>query len=548
MQENSQQEQLSLLETEPGFTLPQQIVDEALCLGGNKRNSVLRICAKFKKDKGLAENTIFLREEYGTGGRGLYIGDQPVSMWFDGTGVRIVQGRSVEKSAGHISLTWEQAAKRVMELLTLGRYLPKKELKRADEAERAEIAGSLYFFFRDDYQNLPQEWKAEGSGAQEVQAHIIDMLSREEGIEDILQRLRAAIEDFRQDPPERRILHDPERLLQDVSDLKRIPLVFETQETARELPRRFITDDEIAEFFQNFIHVTDNKYRTYLYFQKERSNQERGKFLSEIFGTGGSYPGMSGTDDSGEWHDRKGIALSRGSIAAPYDKVLISWTKAAKYIGSMIEQDRYLPPEEKAYLPEYERKEAEREQKQEEARLLREAEERIAKRTREQERERRESAGYDYSLGTEVFLSTGTHTILGITDDAVTVNDEKYPLLTKEIPRGDFDRMLRQDSRNDGLMTESQEATESPYAYAVNDTVYLDGTAFRITQITDNEVQLLDPALSHPVFRAENKETFQHLLEQDERNAKYMPEMSHRAIAKTNLVEDSDDVPESTPP
>lgn len=548
LQENSPQEQLSLLETEPGFTLPQQIVDEALCLGGNKRNSVLRICAKFKKDKGLAENAAFLREEYGTGGRGFYTDNQPVSMWFDGTGVRIVQGRSVEKAAGHISLTWEQAAKRVMELLTLGRYLPKKELKRADEAERAEIAGGLYFFFRDDYQNLPQEWKAEGSGAQEVQAHIIDMLSREEGIEDILQRLRAAIEDFRQDPPERRILHDPERLLQDVSDLKRIPLVFETQETARELPRRFITDDEIAEFFQNFIHVTDNKYRTYLYFQKERSNQERGKFLSEIFGTGGSYPGMSGTDDSGEWHDRKGIALSRGSIAAPYDKVLISWTKAAKYIGSMIEQYRYLPPEEKAYLPEYERKEAEREQKQEEARLLREAEERIAKRTREQERERRESAGYDYSLGTEVFLSTGTHTILGITDDAVTVNDEKYPLLTKEIPRGDFDRMLRQDSRNDGLMTESQEATESPYAYAVNDTVYLDGTAFRITQITDNEVQLLDPALSHPVFRAENKETFQHLLEQDERNAKYMPEMSHRAIVKTNLVEDSDDVPESTPP
>ena len=257
---------------------------------------------------------------------------------------------------------------------------------------------------------------------------------------------------------------------------------------------------------------------------------------------------MSGTDDSGEWHDRKGIALSRGSIAAPYDKVLILWTKAAKYIGGMIEQDRYLTPEEKAYLPEYERREAEREQKQEEARLLREAEERIAKRTREQERERRESAGYGYSLGTEVFLPTGTHTILGITDDTVTVNDEKYPLLTKEIPRGDFNRMLRQDSRNDGFMAESQEAKESPYAYAVNDTVYLNGTAFRITQITDNEVQLLDPALSYPVFRAENKETFQHLLEQDERNAKYMPEMSHRAITKTNLAEAPDDVPESTPP
>lgn len=53
---------------------------------------------------------------------------------------------------------------------------------------------------------------------------------------------------------------------------------------------------------------------------------------------------------------------------------------------------------------------------------------------------------------------------------------------------------------------------------SVGDTVYLDDTAFRVEQITDREVQLRDPTLAYPIFRAENRENFERMLSQDERN------------------------------
>ena len=55
--------------------------------------------------------------------------------------------------------------------------------------------------------------------------------------------------------------------------------------------------------------------------------------------------------------------------------------------------------------------------------------------------------------------------------------------------------------------------------YKDGDTVYLDDTAFSVEQITDKEVQLRDPAIAYPIFRAENRENFERMLSQDERNA-----------------------------
>ena len=55
--------------------------------------------------------------------------------------------------------------------------------------------------------------------------------------------------------------------------------------------------------------------------------------------------------------------------------------------------------------------------------------------------------------------------------------------------------------------------------YAVGDTVYLDNTTFEITEVGALNVQLRDPALRYPVFRAESRENFERLLRRDERNA-----------------------------
>ena len=67
-------------------------------------------------------------------------------------------------------------------------------------------------------------------------------------------------------------------------------------------------------------------------------------------------------------------------------------------------------------------------------------------------------------------------------------------------------------------VVEASASEEPKWNYQVGDTVYLDDTAFRVEQITDREVQLRDPTLAYPIFRAENRENFERMLSQDERN------------------------------
>ncbi len=56
-------------------------------------------------------------------------------------------------------------------------------------------------------------------------------------------------------------------------------------------------------------------------------------------------------------------------------------------------------------------------------------------------------------------------------------------------------------------------------SYQVGDTVYLEGDPYTITEISDNQVEMLPPGLIYPVYRLESKETFERLLIQDDRNS-----------------------------
>ena len=77
--------------------------------------------------------------------------------------------------------------------------------------------------------------------------------------------------------------------------------------------------------------------------------------------------------------------------------------------------------------------------------------------------------------------------------------------------------------------------------YAVGDTVYLDNTPFEITEVGALNVQLRDPALRYPVFRAESREIFERLLRRDERNAAigaYLSNVFAASDADTMTLED----------
>ena len=63
-----------------------------------------------------------------------------------------------------------------------------------------------------------------------------------------------------------------------------------------------------------------------------------------------------------------------------------------------------------------------------------------------------------------------------------------------------------------------EDTTSAALPYRVGQRVYLDDTEFTITEIRENEVQLQDPSLVYPIFRAESKSRFEFLLQQDDRN------------------------------
>ncbi|WP_300810598.1 DUF3849 domain-containing protein [uncultured Acetatifactor sp.] len=66
--------------------------------------------------------------------------------------------------------------------------------------------------------------------------------------------------------------------------------------------------------------------------------------------------------------------------------------------------------------------------------------------------------------------------------------------------------------------------------YKVGDTVTIEGTEFIIENISDREVQLRDPALFYPIFRAESRENFERLLAEETENT--LPEPERKIPAK----------------
>lgn len=118
----------------------------------------------------------------------------------------------------------------------------------------------------------------------------------------------------------------------------------------------------------------------------------------------------------------------------------------------------------------------------------------------------------------------GTHEADGFRYDGAAV----YDIQDKKFVRivGDFpDARAAQDiAEINAPETDSSAEFELPERdptgppYSVGDTVYLENTPYNITEIRDHEVQLLDPSLAYPIFRAEPKATFEYLLQQDYRN------------------------------
>jgi len=204
--------------------------------------------------------------------------------------------------------------------------------------------------------------------------------------------------------------------------------------------------------------VQDGKYRIYLHFQQNASAKENADFLKKEYGTGGRASARPDLDID-EWHDAKGITLTRGKRTGPEAKILLPWMKVQKRIGELIAADRYLNEKEKEHLPAYRQQMEERRQQLAEEVYAREILNREPAPAEAKPRSR-ENAHYAFSLGSTVYIGADEYEVLAFDNSTVQLRDVSFPLFSKALARSDFERMLRENPLNDHLIT--GQAPEQP--------------------------------------------------------------------------------------
>ena len=219
-----------------------------------------------------------------------------------------------------------------------------------------------------------------------------------------------------------------------------------------------IPQEDIDAILQQGSGVQDGKYRIYLQFQQNAFAKENADFLKKEYGIGGRAPVLIGADID-EWHDGKGIALTREKRTGPEAKILLPWMKVQKRIGELIAADRYLNEKEKEHLPAYRQQMEERRQQLDEEAYAREILNREPAPAKP-EPSSRENAYYAFYLGSTVYIGADEYEVLAFDNSTVQLRDVSFSLFSKELARSDFERMLRENPLNDHLIT--GEAPEQP--------------------------------------------------------------------------------------
>ena len=345
--------QLSLF---PKWEASQQIIDETLCIGANERKSLLDICARFMKDKSVEENAEWLKEHYGTSGTGFFFEGRRIAVWYDENGIRIGEGDTAQRSTATV-VTWEQAAKRIRELLDLGRYMPQSLIDQVVDYEYKEIAENLLYITSDfSDRSAPYNQTVMGvvnqrGGYPDMTERLVALLKEPDTLAQIVDEWKVFTAAHKENPDLLRFRwYRPQKWLERLQDLQREPVIFQAAEGFEPKREHFITKDELDMLLRGSERRSDFRLGVYAFYRTHKDQKEREKYLRDKFGTGG------GTTDGNGYgnHDGKGYSFSRGDIMKPFAKISLSWAQVANRIKELIAQGKFLTDKDKEGMADFE--------------------------------------------------------------------------------------------------------------------------------------------------------------------------------------------------
>ena len=344
--------------------IPEEVVDEILRTGGNRKASQLRIIYNFMSEQTPKEYTEFVKREYRKGGKGFQIDGNEYSVWFDETGMQIAVGHTVtDQILDKAFLSWEDVSGRIHQLLDQGEYAPQSVLDAARSNAVKEHAQALAYMKGDmaegvaeivfDEEDLPHL----RSIYPEITDYLEEKLEDPQWLSELNERLDALAEAYEENHSIMRFHHyNPVNISKQFQKFADEIIPYQARDgfAWKEHPM-FITQDEIDAYLAGGGAYSQGRLRTYSFYLLHEDERARTGFIKEQYGIGGSSHALSGADDSHANYDGKGLFLARGAYGNPYTSILLSWNKVANRVAYLIKNDQFLQAEDYARMPEYER-------------------------------------------------------------------------------------------------------------------------------------------------------------------------------------------------
>ena len=343
------------------IALDPEVVDEILRTGSNRSKGQLRLIYNFMVEKTSEEYTEFVKNEYGTGGKGFEIDGAKYAVWFDDLGLRIAVGSTAKGGTiANAFLSWEDVSNRTHELLRQGEYAPQAVLDAARQNALQEHAQTLAYMERDLADGVAeavfQDAEIFRGGFPELTDRLAGLLDDTDFLTDLNERLSALGEAYVEDKDLMRMhFYKPDKVAALFQQFAKPHQNYAAREGFHwNEYKKFITEDEINAYFTRGSNYSDSRLAIYSFFLNHEDKKERADFLKDHYGIGGSSHALCGADDSHEDHDGRGIALERGPYGNPDASVHLNWNQAAGRIDQLIRDSEYLKPADYSRMPVYE--------------------------------------------------------------------------------------------------------------------------------------------------------------------------------------------------
>ena len=344
--------------------IPEEVVDEILRTGGNRKASQLRIIYNFMSEQTPKEYTEFVKREYRKGGKGFQIDGNEYSVWFDETGMQIAVGHTVtDQILDKAFLSWEDVSGRIHQLLDQGEYAPQSVLDAARSNAVKEHAQALAYMKGDmaegvaeivfDEEDLPHL----RSIYPEITDYLEEKLEDPQWLSELNERLDALAEAYEENHSIMRFHHyNPVNISKQFQKFADEIIPYQARDGfVWKEHQMFITQDEIDSFLARGGPYSKDRLKTYSFYLLNENEKSRTDFVKEKYGANKRIHALPDVDDFYVNYDRKGLLLARGDDNSPYASISLSWKKVANRISYLIKNDQFLQAEDYARMPEYER-------------------------------------------------------------------------------------------------------------------------------------------------------------------------------------------------